>query len=392
MGASFGTLDDMDIPEEQANKPLPVDVDTRRELAPETDRILDIGSPVRRDAGMEAVGQDLGERESLERYVAPIREAQVKEGQPVTTESVLDRAEAIRDVVERPLWQGGQRIGPVSGAAYLGLKRTLYTIGSDILDGLSGVANMATDGRWAEWLGKEGHRDKLEKYKNDLIDRGVGETSAAFSSIIKMWQDAPEFDEPDEFIQKYVNSLGKDQDLYVSKREADEITQYFGEGTGIAEKIVRAVPEAYGLIKVAGAFALRGGKKIVNEMQDLLDNAYKDRIKDYKAGDKSLFDANAEDYAFVLEEWSKKAAGKSWFRFFGLSERMRTNMFARRANRVMDNAKIPQRIKERNAKIADARKKIDLAEGVAAINPRASREIVANQNKQIKQLERGYLG
>ena len=225
-----------------------------------------------------------------------------------------------------------------------------------------------------------------------MINRGVGEHSAAFSAVVKMWEDAPEFDEPEEFIQKYVNSLGKDQDLYVSKREADEITQYFGEGTGIAEKIVRAVPETYGLIKVAGAFALRGSKKIVNEMQDLLDNAYKDRIKDYKAGDKSLFDANAEDYAFVLEEWSKKAAGKSWFRFFGLSERMRTNMFARRANRVMDNAKIPQRIKERNAKIADARKKIDLAEGVAAINPRASREIVANQNKQIKQLERGYLG
>ena len=390
MGASFGTLDDMDIPEEQANKPLPVDVDTRRELAPETDRILDIGSPVRRDAGIEALGQDLGERESLERYVAPIREAQVKEGQPVTTESVLDRAEAIRDVVERPLWQGGQRIGPISGAAYLGLKRTLYTIGTDVLDGLSGVANMATDGRWAEWLGKEGQRDKLEKYKNDLIDRGVGEHSAAFSSIIKMWEDAPEFDEPEEFIQKYVNSLGKDQDLYVSKREADEITQYFGKGTGVAEKIVRAAPEAALLIRGGAMLALRGGKKIINEMQDLLDNVYKEKIKGYKAGDKSLFDANAEDYAFVLEEWSKKAAGKGWFGLFG--QKMRTNMFARRANRVMDNAKIPQRMKERNAKIADARKKIDLAEGVAAINPRASRQIVANQNKQIKQLERGYLG
>ena len=390
MGASFGTLDDMDIPEEQANKPLPVDVDTRRELAPETDRILDIGSPVRRDAGMEALGQDLGERESLERYVAPIREAQVKEGQPVTEESVLDRAEAIRGVVERPLFQGGQRIGPVSGAATLGLKRTLYTIGTDILDGLSGVANIATDGRWAELLGKEGQRDKLEKYKNDLINRGVGEHSAAFSAVVKMWEDAPEFDEPEEFIQKYVNSLGKDQDLYVSKREADEITQYFGKGTGVAEKIVRAAPEAYGLIKAASVFALRGGKKIINEMQDLLDNVYKEKIKDYKAGDKNLFDANAEDYAFVLEEWSKKAAGKGWFGLFG--QKMRTNMFARRANRVMDNAKIPQRIKERNVKIADARKKIDLAEGVAAINPRASRQIVANQNKQIKQLERGYLG
>ena len=386
---------------QQAQRQLTEDeLEYLRETSPQVEDILDIAAPVGDGRDMEAFGQQLGDREELQRYVAPIREAQIIEGKRPTEESVLSRAEDIRDVVERPLWQGGQRIGPISGAAYLGLKRTLYTIGTDVLDGLSGVANMATDGRWAEWLGKKGHRDKLEKYKNDLMDRGVGETSAAFSSIIKMWEDAPEFDEPDEFIQKYVNSLGRDKDLYISKREADQITQYFGKGTGVAEKIVRAAPEAALLIRGGAMLALRGSKRIVNDLQDIVDQVYQGgfkklqqkKIDGYKAGDKSLFDVDADVYAFALDHWATETARRDWFRFFGVSKRMRTNMHARRANRVMDNAKIPQRMAERNAKIADARKKIELAEGVAAINPRASRQIVANQNKQIKQLERGYLG
>jgi len=417
MGVSLGTIYDQteDFDAEAQNENLSRDkrhtpqqaqrqlteeeLEYLRETSPQVEDILDIATPVGDGRDMEAFSQQLGDREELQRYVAPIREAQIIGGKRPTEESVLSRAEDIRDVVERPLFQGGQRMGPISGAATLGLKRTLYTIGTDVLDGLSGVANMATDGRWAEWLGKKGHRDKLEKYKNDLMDRGVGETSAAFSSIIKMWQDAPEFDEPDEFIQKYVNSLGKDKDLYISKREADQITQYFGKGTGVAEKIVRAAPEAALLIRGGAMLALRGSKRIVNDLQDIVDNVYQGGFKNfnkkidgYKAGDKSLFDVDTDVYAFALDHWATETARKGWFRFFGVSKRMRTNMHARRANRVMDNAKIPQRMAERNSKIADARKKIDLAEGVATINPRASRQIVANQNKQIKQLERGYLG
>ena len=360
----------------------------RLKPVPTTERMLDVAAPVREGfLGADNI-PDKAYRENLERYVAPIREAQIKTNEGISTDSVLDRAEEIQSVVERPVFGGGLNIGGASGASVLGVGRTLYTIGTDIIDGMVGLANVVSFGGMNQVLyRKKGSYDDMVKTHTDLVSRGTNPTIAGLMVVGKLFEEAPEFDDPEEMVQKVINALGEDVNLNVSKREADEITRFFGEGTGIGEQIIRSIPEAYFITKAMGKFALRGSKRLMSKMQETFDG-----IQEGKGlGNKKLLDANAEEFGEVLETWAANTAGEGWF-FGAFGKRMRTNMIARRGNRIMDEARVPERMAIRNEKIRKAERNIERVKGTKQAKTARASKIIKEQNKQIDQLKRGYLG
>ena len=360
----------------------------RLKPVPTTERMLDVAAPVREGfLGADNI-PDKAYRENLERYVAPIREAQIKANEGISTDSVLDRAEEIQSVVERPVFGGGLNIGGASGASVLGVGRTLYTIGTDIIDGMVGLANVVSFGGMNQVLNrKKGSYDDMVKTHTDLVSRGTNPTIAGLMVVGKLFEEAPEFDDPEEMVQKVINALGEDVNLNVSKREADEITRFFGKGTGIGEQIIRSIPEAYFITKAMGKFALRGSKRLMSKMQETFDG-----IREGKGlNSKKLLDANAEEFGEVLETWAANTAGKGWF-FGAFGKRMRTNMIARRGNRIMDEARVPERMAIRNEKIRKAERNIERVKGTKQAKTARASKIIKEQNKQIDQLKRGYLG
>ena len=199
----------------------------------------------------------------------------------VTPEDTAERAKQIAETREK-----------FGGAEGLGAIRTLYSIGSDVVDGVVGLANIplvfatGTTKVPDSKLFEEGLFTKKNKvfnkkryidYFNKEKDEGNIFTALAKTGY-KIFEESPELKNEGEFVAGLINRAS-DYGNIISPREADSISNFWRPEASIQEQVIRSIPEFAAATRLVTKFTFRGGPKQIARATELLKQKYKNNPK-----------------------------------------------------------------------------------------------------------------
>ena len=199
----------------------------------------------------------------------------------VTPEDTAERAKQIAETREK-----------FGGAEGLGAIRTLYSIGSDVVDGVVGLANIplvfatGTTKVPDSKLFEEGLFTKKNKvfnkkryidYFNKEKDKGNIFTALAKTGY-KIFEESPELKNEGEFVAGLINRAS-DYGNIISPREADSISNFWRPEASIQEQVIRSIPEFAAATRLVTKFTFRGGPKQIARATELLKQKYKNNPK-----------------------------------------------------------------------------------------------------------------
>jgi len=221
----------------------------------------------------------------------------------VTPEDTAERAKQIAETREK-----------FGGAEGLGAIRTLYSIGSDVVDGVVGLANIplvfatGTTKVPDSKLFEEGLFTKKNKvfnkkryidYFNKEKDEGNIFTALAKTGY-KIFEESPELKNEGEFAAGLINRAS-DYGNIISPREADSISNFWRPEASIQEQVIRSIPELAAATKLVTKFTFRGGPKQIKRATELLKQKYKNDPKMLKKIDeKGLLSVDVDEALGLL--------------------------------------------------------------------------------------------
>jgi len=221
----------------------------------------------------------------------------------VTPEDTAERAKQIAETREK-----------FGGAEGLGAIRTLYSIGSDVVDGVVGLANIplvfatGTTKVPDSKLFEEGLFTKKNKvfnkkryidYFNKEKDEGNIFTALAKTGY-KIFEESPELKNEGEFVAGLINRAS-DYGNIISPREANSISNFWRPEASIQEQIIRSIPEFIAAKKLATKFTFRGGPQQIARATELLKQKYKNNPKMLKKIDeKGLLSVDVDEALGLL--------------------------------------------------------------------------------------------